>query len=569
MTARRPAVASAAWLAPLLVGIAAAALGAWRLMPGVGFWDTAEFQTVPPILGTAHPTGYPTYVILGWLGSILLSPLGEAAFRMNLLSAFFVGVAAAVSVDLVRRLTGSTFLGVVAGLGLAATPIVWKIATHADPHALHLAFVALLLWLLVRWDEARRTRPVRADRWLVAAAVVTGLSVGNHSLTFLLGIPIGLFVLAVEPEIVRRRRFVAGCAVALIVPLVLVYLELPLRGGAVPLLRAGLVYGRPDTWAGFAYVVTGEQFRGGIVDPFGDLPRKLADLFALAGRELGPLAVLVVAGFLVTAVRLPAYALLTGTAVAITCFFNAAYVNADIERYYLGPALIAWTWLAILARTVVDGVLGISPARPIAVSAGAAAGSAGEAAAGPDAGARGEAAAGPEPRVRPGARPDTETRPVRSPLLADRLGAVALVLAALLLLAPTAAAFPTRAGEVDRTSDRAAEAWLDDVLGRLEPNAIVVSWWSYSTSLWYAQQIQGRRLDVFVADDRTRLDLDLGELTDVIDGNLAIDRPVYAIRVDTAELAMLAARYTLAPLDAFAGSNVFRVTARPAFGDAS
>ena len=30
-----------------------------RMLPGVGFWDTAEFQTVAPLLGTAHPTGYP------------------------------------------------------------------------------------------------------------------------------------------------------------------------------------------------------------------------------------------------------------------------------------------------------------------------------------------------------------------------------------------------------------------------------------------------------------------------------------------------------------------------------
>ena len=57
---------------------------------------------------------------------------------------------------------------------------------------------------------------------------------------------------------------------------------------------------------------------------------------------------------MVTAVRLPLYALLTGSAVAITCFFNASYVNADINRYYLGPALMAWTWLAILAAAALD-----------------------------------------------------------------------------------------------------------------------------------------------------------------------------------------------------------------------
>ena len=32
-------------------------------MPGVAFWDTAELQAVGPLMGTAHPTGFPTYVL--------------------------------------------------------------------------------------------------------------------------------------------------------------------------------------------------------------------------------------------------------------------------------------------------------------------------------------------------------------------------------------------------------------------------------------------------------------------------------------------------------------------------
>ena len=57
-------------------------------------------------MGTAHPTGFPTYVLLGWLASVVLQPFGEPAFRMNLLSALCVAVAAGVTVDLVRALTG-------------------------------------------------------------------------------------------------------------------------------------------------------------------------------------------------------------------------------------------------------------------------------------------------------------------------------------------------------------------------------------------------------------------------------------------------------------------------------
>lgn len=512
-----PAVLS--WLVPFVVAAFATAIGVWRVMPGVAFWDTGEFQTVAPILGTAHPTGYPTYIILGWIASALLSPIGEPALRMNVLSAVFVGVAVGVTVVLVRRLTGSTILGAAAGLGLAATPIVWAIGTHADPHALHLAFVAILLWLLVRWEDARRDDPSRADRWLVAAAAVTGLSIGNHSLTFLLGLPIGLYVLAVEPEILRRRRFIARCLAAVVVPLVLVYLELPIRGGAIPGLEAPLVYGDPSTLGGFVYVATGEQFRGGLNDPFGELPRKFVDLVALTVRQLGPLAFGVVAGFIVTAVRFPAYARLSGTAVAITCAFNSAYVNADLDRYYLGPALIAWTWLAIATATVAELLAGTISSRWRASTAAH----------------------------------DRSLRP------ADPFRLGALVLAAGLLIGPTLAAFRERATIVDRTLDLSAGRWLDAILEELEPTAVVVSWWSYSTPLWYAQHIEGRRTDIVVVDDRTRLDQHLGDVTDVIDRYLAI-RPVYVIRADGAEVDGLRARYDLALLAA-PGGNVYRVTA--------
>ena len=528
-------------LAPFGVGVIATALAAWRLMPGVGFWDTAEFQTIPPILGTAHPTGYPTYVILGWLASIVLAPFGEPAFRMNLLSAILVGVAAGITVDLVRLLTRSTIVGVAAGLGLAATPVVWFIGTHADPHALHLALFAGLLWLLVRWEIARNDEPSRADRWLIAAAVVTGLSAGNHSLTLLLALPIGLFVLAVDPAILSRGRLTAMCVTAFAIPTIVLYLELPLRGGLISFLEAPLVYGRPDTLGGFASIVTGEQFRGGVNDPFSDWPGKLGDLVKLAVRELGPLAGLVIAGFVATVIRHRTFALLTGSTLAITCLFNAAYVNADIQRYYLGPALIAWVWLAILAASVADGFRGTMLVRRPGAAAGERSGVMQE-------------AQGPAP---PG-------RGARAPI--DPLGLAAAALAAVVLLLPTIAALPARAAVVDRTADRSAQLWLAAVLDEVEPGAIIVSWWSYSTPLWYAQVIEGRRTDIFVADDRTRIDMGLGDVTDVINGNLAIGRPVYAIRVDSRELAQMRTIYRLTPLASPFAPNVFRVTSRSFMG---
>jgi hypothetical protein len=490
----------------VIVGVLAFVAARTAMLPGVAFWDTAELQAVGPLMGTAHPAGFPTYVLLGWLASVVLQPFGEPAFRMNLLAGLCVAVAAGVTVDLVRALTRSTLLGVAAGAGLGLTPIVWSIGTHAEAHALHLALLAVLLWLLVAW-EARETGTVEgpSDRYLVAAAILFGVSVGNHSLTLLLVPPVTLFVLAVDRGILQQHAFLALCLGAFVATVALVYLELPLRAGP---FRAALVYGRPETWDGFWYVALGEQFRGNVIDPFGDLPGKLAALVDRTATEFGILAPFVPLAFLATVVRRPRYALLTGTAILLTCFFAASYRNAEIERYYLGPVLLAWTWLAILAGIAADAI---------------------------------------ERALRALTR--------RVPDWPTALPAAAMLL---VLLAPAIRDLPDRFAEVDESHDRDAAAWVDRALTVMEPDAVLVSWWGYSTPLWYAQRVEGRRPDLAIVDDRTRLDENLGDITDVIDAHLGRE-PVYVIRDDPREIELLDDRYDLQLIDGPDAGSLTRV----------
>lgn len=484
--------------APPLGVAALVILNAWSgLMPGVGFWDTGEFQTVLPIMGTAHPTGYPTYVLLGFLGNILLTPIGEPAFRITVLSLLAVATAAGATVLLVRRLTGSTVIGIATGIGLAATPVVWANATRADPHPIHLAFVALLLLALVHWHDARRelvddpAAGPRSDRRLVLAAALFGLAAGNHSLTLLLVPPIALFVLSVEPGILRRWRFVLGCLAAAFGTVALVYLELPIRAGLIP---APLIYARPATWDGFWYIALAEQFRGSLGDPFTDLPDKLDTIVTFANAQLGLVALVVPAAFLVAAWRAPRYTLLTGSALVITVLFNEAYSNADIDRYYLGPVLWVWTWIAILAAAVVDvagAILGGLAAR---------------------------------------------ARPVASP--------AAAVVVAVALLIPTALDLDARRQAADRSRDTGAAQWLAEALPAVPQGALLISWWSTSTPLWYAQKVEGLRPDIEIIDDRTMLDEDLGRAPDIIRRTLGT-RPVYVIRVEGDDLDELRSQFDM------------------------
>ena len=472
----------AAWRAatPALMGVIAFAIARSTLLPGLGLWDTGEFQTVAPVLGTAHPTGYPSYVLLGWIANALLAPFGEPALRMNLLSAITLGAAAALTVVLVRALTGRTLVAAAAGLLLALTPIPWRVGSFADPHMLHLALVTAILVLLVGWESRTRDGRPDADRWLVAAAAVYGVALGNQALTILLAPGIALFILAVDRGAWMRRALVARCAAALFGVTVLVYLELPIRAA----MGAPLVYGHPDTWGGFWYVVLALQFGGSLSGPFSDLAGKAGALAGLATAQFGVLVALVPASFLVVAVRRPRYALMTGTSLVLMCWFAASYTNADIERYYLGPILIAITWLAIAAAAVADAVA----AQLFADDDD------------------------------PGARP-----------AAVRIIASAVM--GIVLVGPAVLAAPATRSVVDQSADTRAGDWSRWAFQAAAPDAVLVTWWGYSTPLWYRQVILGERADVSVVDDRTRLDEGLGSVDDVIRANLG-RRPVYLVRRD-------------------------------------
>ena len=500
---------------PVLVGVVAFAVARSALLPGQGFWDTGEFQTVAPLLGTAHPTGYPSYVLLGWLASIALAPAGEAALRMNLLSAILLATAAGLVVVLVRQLTARTGVAVAAGLLLALTPIPWQMGAFADPHTFHLALLAGLLVVLVGWESARRAEAKHADRWLLGAAALYGVMLGNHTLTILLAPGIALFVLAVEPGIRRRKRFVGACAAVLLGTTVALYLELPIRAA----MGAPLVYGRPDTLIGLLYIVSGAQFRGDIVNPFGDIGQKLVDLGRLAAEQLGILVALVPAAAVLVAVRRPRFALLTGTWLAATCWFAASYTNASIERYYLGPVLIVVVWLGIGAGILLDAIEEALVARgPATVAAD------------PDREADRES--GPDRRPDPRASAGRGW-PSGAAVVLAFLVAVGLVL-------PAALAAPATAARVDLGSDTRARDWSRWALATVGDDGVVISWWSFSTPLWYRTLVLGERPDVRVVDDRDLLDEDLGSVEDVIRANFG-SRPVYLVRLPAETVALGAA----------------------------
>src|SRR5438876_2633264 len=92
----RPVLPAAA-LAALLFLVYA--LGA---CPTIYVGDSGELVTAVHLLGIPHPTGYPLYVLLGKLWTLLL-PAGSIAWRMSLFSAGCAAAACGALYVLARR----------------------------------------------------------------------------------------------------------------------------------------------------------------------------------------------------------------------------------------------------------------------------------------------------------------------------------------------------------------------------------------------------------------------------------------------------------------------------------
>jgi hypothetical protein len=478
------AVRERAWrlaVSPAFVVFAATlALDVPRLQPGVGVWDTAEYQTLGTVLGIAHPTGFPSYTLLAWLASVVFQPIGEPALRANLLSAVLAATATSFVAATAMALTRRPLAAIAAGLVLAVNPIAWAIGIRADAHALHFAVVSVLLYTLVRWWLGREAGEATADRWLVAASVVFAVGVGGHPLVALLAPGIAIYLFLVAPRLpVSQPRVVLACAVTLLMAIVALYAYLPIRSAMNPPLD----YGNPETWEGFRYVVLGEEFGPnfrGLPDPVEValfVPRFLVE-------QLGIFALFAGLGAVFAARFLPSFFVLSAAWFVPTLAFTTRFTDGYLDRYYLGPLVVAAVWTAI----GLEGVWLLTRSL------------------------RERAAA----RMR-------NLAVVRD----TRLAAAAPLVLALLVLAPIALAVP---GNVERSGHARATAtgWMMETLERLPRDAVVVSFWSYATTLRYGQFAIGLRPDITVIDEQARKDRSLGTVDDVVKRYFG-QRPVFVI----------------------------------------
>ncbi len=183
------------------------------LQPSVPFWDCGEFTAAAAWQQVPHPPGAPLFLIVAkWFH---LVPLGDPGWRVNMFSAVSSALTAAVVyliiVKLIERwrpfregrsLTAylSTFgAGLIGTLALTWSDTQWYNSVESEVYAAGTLLIAVLMWLMMRWNEVA-DRPGH-ERYLLMIAYVVGLAFGVHLLALLVVPGIGMVIYF------RRFRF--------------------------------------------------------------------------------------------------------------------------------------------------------------------------------------------------------------------------------------------------------------------------------------------------------------------------------------------------------------------------
>lgn len=311
-----------------------------------GAFDSEEFQHVAYNLDVAHATGYPLYLLIGKLFTTFI-PLGNIAYRMNLLSAV-IGAAGATIVYLNAFLLTRRHLTSIATTALFATnPAVWRQAGVASVGPLHLLLLAAILFAILLWHE-KHIHPESRKTPIIVAVLLFGLGLAHHRTTLWLAIPIAILVLLDDAQILRRPRVIAKHVLWLAAPLLL-YLYMPIFGNDSPWYS--------NTLEGFIQHISGSDASDFIRDTppqmlegISLVSRFLLDSFGYGGMGLVLLGVAI--NFFRNARRhTPGLLLCLGIA---TCFFyvQGAFYAGEPDRYLSLPFAFLIYWFALGIDTI-------------------------------------------------------------------------------------------------------------------------------------------------------------------------------------------------------------------------
>ncbi len=384
-------------LCPALLFLGSLVLFLCTLAPTVTFVDSGELIVTARNLGVAHPPGFPLYLLITHLATLL--PFGNVAQRVHFASALFAALAVAlvylVTIEgilalrdpVVKKNAGKArprekqivpkerwacVAGLVSG-GLAAfSRTLWSYATVAEVYTLNALLILLVFLLLLRWrnsvaNAVSGSGERSGHRLLYSAAFVFGLALGVHHVTVALTLPALLWLVytAKGMGFFKSRQmlavafsFLIGCAI---------YAYLPIAASRAPVMN----WGNPDTLERVWNHISGRQYQTYFSLSADQMQRQVSSFLRVMFEEFG--RPWLPAGLLLATVGLFSlwrrdWRLLVFFVLIITCnlLFSIGYEIAEDKDAYSLPIFLV---IAIAAGFGAHAILASFEGRKTVIAA--------------------------------------------------------------------------------------------------------------------------------------------------------------------------------------------------------
>ena len=166
------------------------------VQPSVPFWDCGEFSAASIWQQVPHPPGAPLFLMIAKIFHILI-PFGDDGWRINMASVtataltvmflYIITVKVILNFREEPKSTGDSLAVYIApfvgSLAFTFSDTFWFNGVESEVYATSSVFVAIVVYLMMRWNE-EADNP-HNERYLLLIAYFLGLSMGVHLLSLL------------------------------------------------------------------------------------------------------------------------------------------------------------------------------------------------------------------------------------------------------------------------------------------------------------------------------------------------------------------------------------------------
>ena len=242
------------------------------LAPTVTFEDSGELIAAAYNLGIPHEPGYPLFSIIGKLFSLI--PVGNVAYRLNLMSAFFSSLAAVFICYSTIIIIEDTFINtklwqnigqkqisfikycvaLSSGIFFGTSYEIWEQSIITEVYGLNNFFIALFILLTLIWNR-QKTKESKL-KYLFLISFIIGLTLTNHPSSLLIIPVFFIYIIVSDRTILLNFKTILKSVFYFFIGL-LPFIYLPVASSFNPKMD----WGNPENATNFIRTITRHQYQ--------------------------------------------------------------------------------------------------------------------------------------------------------------------------------------------------------------------------------------------------------------------------------------------------------------------